>query len=136
MAPTVHRHLDGEKAIELMPFYWAAVKANPHNVSAWTDAWHVANSILGDKALARRILAQAREANPSNLEIEFCDARTVYDKGRGDVAAAREMFDRVRRVALKNCGGDLDSLSDSDRHLYNFVMTYLAKCERTLNSAK
>ena len=135
-APSVHRHLSVEKAIELLPFYWAAVRANPRNVSAWTDAWHVAFNIMGDKALARRILAQAREVNPSNLEIEFCDARTVYDKGKGDIAEAKRAFERARSVALKNCSGDIDSLNDSDRHLYNFVVNYISKCEKTLNSAK
>lgn len=135
-APVVERHLEGEKAIELMPFYWAAVKANPRNVAAWTDAWHVSYNIMGDRNLARRILAQARAANPSNLEIEFCDARTVYDKGNGDVAKAREMFEHARKIALENCAGDVSGLSDSDRHLYRFVLTYLDKCEKTLNSAK
>ncbi len=37
-APEVERHLEGEKAVELMPWFWASVKANPHNIEAWTTA--------------------------------------------------------------------------------------------------
>ena len=34
-APEVHRHLDGERSVELMPWFWAAARADPHNVEAW-----------------------------------------------------------------------------------------------------
>ena len=76
-APEQHIHLDGKKSVELMPWFWAAVKADPHNIDAWTTAWYVANNTLKDKALARRVIDEAKAKNPDSLGIAFTEARVL-----------------------------------------------------------
>ena len=91
-APQEHRHLDGEKSVELMPWLWASVKANPHNIEAWTTTWYIANNMLKDKELALRVVAEGLEKNPDNPELLICRGRTIYDRGHGDLAAAHAAF--------------------------------------------
>ena len=109
-APEQHIHLDGKKSVELMPWFWAAVKADPHNIDAWTTAWYVANNMLKDKALARRVIDEAKAKNPDSLGIAFTEARFVYDGGRGDAAAAEHLLERALESANRRCGGRLSGL--------------------------
>ena len=126
-APEVERHLEGERAVELLPWFWAAVKADPKNVEAWSTAWYSAVSIIGDRKLAKRILDEGRAVNPDSLELAFCQGRFVFDKGRGDPAAAERAFAAARELGLRICGGDLSRLSEKDGATYSFVIDYLAK---------
>ena len=91
-APDVHRHLGGSETIELMPWFWASVKADPHNIEAWTTTWYIANNMMRDKDLALRVVAEGLEKNPDDPELLICRGRTIYDNGRGEFAAAREAF--------------------------------------------
>ena len=91
-APDAHRHLGGRETIELMPWFWASVKADPHNIEAWTTTWYVANNMMKDKDLALRVVADGLEKNPDDPELLICRGRTIYDNGRGEFAAAREAF--------------------------------------------
>ena len=125
-APEQHVHLDGKKSVELMPWFWAAVKADPHNIDAWTTAWYVANNMLKDKALARHVIDEAKEKNPDSLEIAFTEARFVYDGGRGDVAAAERLLERALESANRRCGGRLSGLSERDAETYSRIREYLS----------
>lgn len=124
--PEVERHLEGAKAVELLPWFWAAVRANPKNVEAWASAWYAANTIIGDRTLAARIIKEGREANPDSMELAFCLARFTYDRGRGDLPAAEQAFARAREVGLRTCGGDLARLAARDADTYSFIIDYLA----------
>ena len=125
-APERHVHLDGGKAVELMPWFWAAVRADPHNVDAWTTAWYTADTMLKDRELARRILDEAKEKNPESLEIAWTEARFVYDGGRGDVAAAEQLLEAARALGRRKCGGNLSSLSSRDAETYCYILDYLS----------
>ena len=125
-APEQHIHLDGKKSVELMPWFWAAVKADPHNIDAWTTAWYVANNMLKDKALARHVIEEAKEKNPDSLEIAFTEARFVYDGGRGNVAAAERLLERALESANRRCGGRLSGLSERDAETYSRIREYLS----------
>ena len=125
-APEVERHLEGEKTVELMPWFWAAVRSDPQNVEAWASAWYSAQTIIGDRNLAQRILDEGIAANPDSLELAFCRGRFVYDRGHGDGAAAERAFAAARDVGLRLCGGDLTRLSEKDRDTYSFIVDYLA----------
>ena len=124
-APEVERHLEGEKAVEMMPWLWASVKADPHNIDAWTTAWYTANNMLKDRALAARVLAEARARNPESLELLLTEARHLYDRGRGDLVAAERVFAEVRDKAFARCGGDLEKLSENDRRDCRFALDVL-----------
>ena len=124
-APERHVHLDGEKAAEMLPWFWAAVKADPHNVDAWTTAWYVADRMLKDRALAGRVLAEARAKNPDSLEIAFTAARFVYDGGKGDAAAAKRILESAIDLGKRKCGGRLSELSERDAETCRRMQEYL-----------
>lgn len=128
-APVVHRHLEGGEAVEMMPWLWASVKADPHNIDAWSAAWYAANNIVKDKALALRVVAEGLKANPGDPELLVCRGRTLYDHGRGDLAAAREAFTAAIRSAegLLLRGGAADERISRAR---DFAKVYLEDGEK------
>ena len=126
-APERHVHLEGRKAVELIPWLWASVKADPHNVDAWTTALYVANNIVKDRALAVRVLAEAKAKNPDSLEIAWAEARFVYDGGKGDAAKAEKLFESARELGKRKCGGRLSELSRHDAEIYRYILDYLSK---------
>lgn len=126
-APERHVHLDGRKAVELIPWFWASVRADPHNIDAWTTAWYTADAMLKDKALARRILDEAKAKNPEDLEIAWTEARFAYDGGKGDLAATERLLEAARDLGKRKCSGDLASLAPHDGEVYCYVLDYLSK---------
>ena len=126
-APERHIHLDGEKAVETLPWFWAAVRADPHNVDAWTSAAYAADRMMRDKALARRVIAEAREKNPDSMEVALMEARIAYDGGAGDLAEAARLFERARMLGERKCGGRLSELSARDAATYRMVVNYLSR---------
>ena len=128
-APGVHRHLEGAETMELMPWLWAGVRADPRNIANWTTAWYVASHMAKDHALAREILAEARRANPESMELAFTAGCEAYDGGRGDAAAAETLFLEAKALGERSCGGDLSRLSEHDSQIYQFILGYLRKIE-------
>lgn len=126
-APGVHRHLEGSETMELMPWLWAGVRADPRNVANWTTAWYVASHMAKDHALAREILAEARRANPESMELAFTAGCEAYDGGRGDAAAAETLFLEAKALGERSCGGDLSRLGEHDSQIYQFNLGYLRK---------
>ena len=126
-APERHIHLDGDRSIEMLPWLWASVKADPHNIDAWTTAWYTANSMMKDKALARRILDEAKAKNPDSLEIALTEARFVYDGGKGDAAAAERLLETARSLGKRKCGGGLSKLSPHEAEVFCCILDYLSK---------
>ena len=125
-APEQHVHLDGEKSVELMPWFWAAVRADPHNVDAWTSAAYAADRMVKDKALARRIIDEAKARNPHSLEIAFAEARFVYDGGKGDVASAERLLEHALELGSRKCDGLLSELSERDAETCRRIQEYLS----------
>lgn len=123
-APDVHRHLGGSETIELMPWFWASVKADPHNIEAWTTTWYIANNMMKDKDLALRVIAEGLEKNPGDPELLICRGRTIYDNGRGEFAAAREAFSAAVAAASRM----LQHVGSSEERIVqtrNFAQAYL-----------
>ena len=111
--------------MEMMPWFWAAVRADPHNVDAWTTALYVANNMLKDKVLARRVIEEAKAKNPYSLEIAFAEARFVYDGGRGDAAAAERILKSALDLGKRKCNGRLSELSEHDAETCRRIAEYL-----------
>ena len=125
-APQVHTHLEGKKSVELIPWLWASVKTDPRNVDAWTTAWHTANNMMQDRSLAEEILTEGLKRNPDSIELLFYLGRHLYDRGKGDAAAAEQMFAQARAAGLKACGGDLSRLGGKEAETFSFVLDYLS----------
>ena len=129
-APKLERHLEEEKIVELMPWFWAAVKADPHNIDAWTTAYYMAAHGMKDDRLAQEILKGAKLRNPEDLEILLTEGKFLYKRGRGDVPAAKAVFVLLRDKALARCNNNLEQLEDNDRWMYKFALNYLAEIEK------
>ena len=125
-APEVERHLEGGRTVEILPWLWASVRADPHNVDAWTTAWHTANNMMKDKSLGAEILAEGIRRNPNSVELLFYLGRHVYDRGRGDAAEAERTFARAREVGLDICGGELARLKGKDAEALALALDYLS----------
>ena len=107
-----------------MPWFWASVKADPRNIEAWTTTWYIANNMMKDKDLALRVVAEGLEKNPDDPELLICRGRTIYDKGRGEFAAAREAFSAAVEAASRM----LQHVGSSEERIVqarNFAQAYL-----------
>ncbi len=126
-APQVHRHLEGEKSVEIIPWLWASVTADPHNIESWTTAAYVAGDLMKDGALALRILKEGEERNPKSVRLRFYEGRARYDRGNGDVKAALSAFETARDLALLQ---GLPSLSEEELQAYHFSTNFIAQIQR------
>ena len=124
-APEIDKHLDGAKSVELMPWLWASVKASPHNIDAWTTAWHIANNSMNNKKLALNVIDEGLKYNPDDPELLLCRGRTFYDRGRGDVTAARAAFLVTRESADRVLKRDGDKTEERIKWVRKFAQTYL-----------
>ncbi len=108
-APEIDRHLEGRKAVELMPWFWVAIKSDPHNVEAWSTAWYVAAHIMKDDALAVRIASEGWRLNPESLEMACVLGRAYRAESTRDTEKSEAMFLKVLEMVE-----NVDKLEDSD----------------------
>jgi len=128
--PHEHKHLEGAKAVELMPWLWAAVRTDPHNAEAWSVAWYAASHIMKDKEMAARVLAEAKAKNPESIEIAFTEGRALYDGGKGDLVAAKLAFKRTVELAEAKLKTDSAALSPREDEAYRFAGNYLKTLDK------
>ncbi len=126
-APQEHMHLDGKKSVELIPWLWASVAADPHNIDAWTTAAYVAGDMMKDTDLALRIVAEGQAKNPKSVRLRFYEGRVRYARGKGDLASARAAFVSARDLA-DSLG--LDVLPEEERTAYEFAGRFIEEIDR------
>ena len=124
-APEVHRHLDGERSVELMPWFWAAARADPHNVEAWGSAFHVALRMLKDEELALRIAEEGRRLNPSSIELADTLGQAYRAEAVRDDAKAEEAF----RAAVELVRGR-EALNEGEYVAFFDAVSHLAESAR------
>lgn len=126
MAPQRHIHLDGKKVVELMPFYWVALRTNPHDVEAWTTAIFIASDHLKDNALAERLIDEAKTHNPDSAEIAFAEGKYKRKNGNGDLFATKKCFERAKWLLSQK---GKENWTEEDSNLSNLIEVFF-------NSAK
>jgi hypothetical protein len=129
-APEVHRHLDGERAVELMPWFWVAAKSDPHNVEAWSSAFFVASHMLKDDDLALRIATEGRRLNPASVELAATLGNAWGAEGVRDAAKAEEQF----RAAV-DLAGAKETLDDNESVAFFDAVSHLADSARERKDA-
>ena len=120
-APDIDRHLAGDEAVELMPWFWVAIKSDPHNVEAWSAAWYVASHMMKDDALALRIATEGWRLNPESLELACVLGRSYRAEGSRDLDKVEKMFRMVVELAEKT-----KDLPDNDYQAFFYAVGYLA----------
>ncbi len=127
-APEIDRHLDGGKAVEMMPWFWVAIKADPHNVEAWSTAWYTASHLMRDEALALRIATEGQRLNPESLEMACVLGRAYRAKTTRDQERSEEMFHKVLELARMK-----KELEDRDEFPLCSALGYLADSAKHRN---
>ncbi len=121
-APEIERHLQGTKAIEMMPWFWVAVKSDPHNIDAWSTAWYVAAYVINDDKLAMRIASEGWRLNPSSMELACTLGRAYRAKETLDQEESEKMFQKVLELGLKK-----EKLEGNDELSFYTALGYLAE---------
>lgn len=98
-APEIDRHLDGGKAVEMMPWFWVAIKSDPHNIEAWSTAWYAAAHLMKDESLALRIATEGQRLNPESLEMACVLGRAYRAETTRNQVKSEAMFHRVLELA-------------------------------------
>ena len=129
-APEVHRHLDGKRAVELMPWFWAAAKSDPHNVEAWSSAFFVASHMLKDDDLALRIATEGRSLNPASIELASTLGQAWRAEGVRDDAKAEEQFRAAVDLARAK-----DKLDDNEFVAFFDAVSHLTDSARERKDA-
>ena len=124
-APQVERHLEGRRAVEMIPLLWASVRADPRNIDAWTTAWYIAGRTMRDAELAEKILDEGLRLNPDEPELLFTRARGILS-AKGDRSRARDLMRKARSVLFARCGGQLGELSPADAETWRHLEMFLA----------
>ncbi|MBO7686810.1 MAG: hypothetical protein J6V72_10525 [Kiritimatiellae bacterium] len=130
-APEIDRHLEGDKAVEMMPWFWVAIKADPHNVEAWSAAWYTAADIMKDESLALQIALDGCRENPTSLELA-CNLGRAY---RAETTRNQEQSEAVFHQVLELAHGKKE-LEDSDELPLCSALGYLANSAKRRNDTQ
>ena len=130
-APEIDRHLDSNKAVEMMPWFWVAVKSDPHNVEAWSTAWYSASHLMKDDELALRIATEGQRLNPESMEMACVLGRAYRAEATRDQGKSEEMFHRVLELTNKK-----KELEDGDALPLCSALGYLADSAKHRNDRR
>lgn len=88
---TEHKHLEGGKEREMLPFLKLSAELDPQRVDTYTVAAYWLSRTLGKPDQAEEFLRQGLKANPRSYEILFELGRLSYDS-RKDPVRARNLW--------------------------------------------
>jgi len=72
-----HIHLDREGAEEILPWYWAACEASPHNIQAFEAAAYILANMTEKPQEALTLLDRGIQNNPYNVTLEISRAEIL-----------------------------------------------------------
>ena len=121
-APEIERHLEGGKVVEMMPWFWMAVKSNPHNEEAWSAAWYTAAHLMKDELLALRIAEDGWRHNPKSMELACVLGRAYRAKSTFEQEKSEAMFVEVLRIAKSK-----EELEDQEKDAFYAALGYLSE---------
>lgn len=124
-APEIDRHLDGGKTVEMMPWFWVAIKSDPHNVEAWSTAWYTASHMMKDDALALRIAVEGQRLNPESFEMTCVLGRAYRAETTRNLGKSEEMFRTVVKMAVET-----RDLAENDKSAFFYAVGCLADSAR------
>jgi len=134
--PSGHKHLKGKRyEKEIVPWVWAAVEANPHNISAYQVAAYWLANRLGKPEQALKIIAKGIKENPESCELELGRARVLF---RHKANYERALIHLRKALAKWNNATSVQSeaLSKSDKIMYERIIFYLVDCNMRLNRSE
>lgn len=118
------RHLEGSELVEIVPWIWAAIKADPHNIDAYETGWYVMAKMQKRPEDGMKILEDGIKNNPESISLEVTRGQSLIGDMKDNVAS-EAAFLLAREKALKKCGGQPDNLSEEDVLLLRRALSYL-----------
>ena len=73
------RHLEHERAVELLPWLWAACRASPKNVQAFAQGSYVLSRMAGKPEEGARLLEEGIRNNPACAELDFSLGELLFN---------------------------------------------------------
>jgi tetratricopeptide (TPR) repeat protein len=117
-----HIHLERDKTEELLPWYWAACEASPHNILAFEATSYALSTMLDQPQEAVLLLESGIQKNPYNVSLEI---------GRGEILIKHlKNFKEAEAAFLSAYQKSLHEKAPADDMLKAkalFYLGYLAK---------
>lgn len=73
------RHLEHGRAVELLPWFWAACRTSPQNVQAFLLGSYVLSSMAGKPEEGVRLLEEGIQKNPACAELDFSLGELLFN---------------------------------------------------------
>ena len=124
-----HIHLDLNKAEELLPWYWVACKASPHNILAFEATSYALATMLEQPQEALRLLEKGIKSNPNNVKLEITRGEILI-KHLKDFKTAETSFHAAYDKSVREEAPRDDMLKAEAL----FYLGYLAKQRNDLNT--
>jgi hypothetical protein len=120
-----HRHLDGNEVNEMVPWLWAACRADPRNVEAWEIAWYTLAKIRKLPEQGMAVLEAGIRENPGSAQLEFTRGQSLFSDFK-DEQASEAAFLLSRAKALASVDGAPEKLGEDEAMLLTRTLDYLA----------
>ncbi len=120
-----HRHLEGDELAEMVPWLWAACRANPHNIEAYGMGWYALTKMQGKAQQGLAILEEGIRNNPDSVELEFTRGQSLLTDFK-DKKGSEDAFLAARTKAIKKAKGNFSKLSESEADYFSRSLAYLA----------
>jgi tetratricopeptide (TPR) repeat protein len=117
-----HIHLALNKAEELLPWYWVACEASPHNIQAFEATAYALATMLQQPQEALRLLEKGITSNPNNVKLEITRGE-IFIKHLKNFTAAEVAF----RAAYEKSVREKAPRDDMLKAEALFYLGYLAK---------
>jgi len=117
-----HIHLALASAEELLPWYWAACEASPHNILAFESTAYALTSMLQQPHEALRLIEKGITNNPNSVRLEVTRGEILM-KHLKDFTAAEKSFQAAHEKSVREKAPPDDLLKAEAL----FYLGYLAK---------
>ena len=118
------RHLEGDELTEIVPWIWAAIRADPHNIEAYEMGWYVIAKMQNRPEDGFLVLEEGIKNNPGSISLEVTRGQSLMSDMK-DNAASEAAFLLARAKALEKCGDNPAGLSEEDALLLQRALDYL-----------
>jgi tetratricopeptide (TPR) repeat protein len=129
--PTVHTHLDDERAREVLPWLRMAADMDPHQIDTYLTAAYWLRGTLKKPDEAEQFLREGLRANPDSFEI-YLELGYVADYNRHAFGNARRLYDLALQKWEKQEAAGLKPAPNARRE----ILDSLVRADREQNDFK
>lgn len=124
-----HMHIELNKAEELLPWYWAACEASPHNIQAFEATVYALSTMLHQPSEALQLLEKGIKYNPNNVKLEITRGEVLIKHFKNFTAAEAAFLAAYEKSVREKAPRD-----DILKAEALFYLGYLAKRRNDLSA--